>query len=77
MVEEEETKFEREKFTCKQVFKKFLFYYWDGISFFGFADYKIKRMRGIPAGWFDKFTHPKNLIMYLVNTSIMAWILIT
>ena len=77
MVESTVTKFEKDKFTAKQIIKKFLFYYWDGISFFGFGDYKLRRMRGVAPGWFDKFTHPKNLIMYLVNTSIMCWILYT
>ena len=35
---------EMEKPTYMFLIKKFIFYHWDGIGFFGYANYKLPRM---------------------------------
>ena len=34
---------------------KYCFLLWDGLGFFGTDTYKLARLRGHKAGWFDKF----------------------
>ena len=63
------------KYSFKDLLKKAIWFYYDGIAFFGFADHKLARARGQPASVFDKFLHPKTAIMWLVNFCILIWIL--
>ena len=33
----------------------YVFDLWDGIHFFGFAHYKLRRQKGQPPRWYDRF----------------------
>lgn len=54
-----------------------MWFYWDGIAFFGFADFKLPRIMGKKPGFFDKFTSVKNLIIYTMMIGVLAYILIS
>ena len=51
-----------------EVFKKAAFHYWDGIGFFGFAHFKLERLKGPKwaPGWTTKLKDTVSIIQNLI-----------
>lgn len=60
--DDRETTQKKPRFYCKSLKEVWLFLYpyllllWDGLSFFGFDDTKLDRLKGHPVTFFSKFT---------------------
>jgi hypothetical protein len=53
-----------------------VFFFYDGISFFGFSDYKLARIRGKSPGWCDKCQSIRLIVVYLLFIAIILYVLI-
>ena len=57
-------------------FKKFCFLIYDGISFFGFASYKLNRLKGQEPKWYDCFLDRQWLSVKLVTLYIIVHVVV-
>jgi hypothetical protein len=60
-----------------EIFKEFVFFYVDGIAFFGFADFKLKRILGHKKRICDKYSGFKNYLTYFIMFTFMLYIIIS
>lgn len=63
------------KISYWELFKNNVFFFYDGVAFFGFADYKLKRLKGNKPTYCDKFSTKHNIVMYLMAVSIVGWVM--
>ena len=56
--------------------KNFCFLIYDGISFFGFAGYKLKRLKGQEPKWYDRFFDRQWLSVNLVMLYIVLHVVV-
>ena len=54
---------------CCDTCEAYIFLLWDGLGFFGFANHKLTRLKGIKPRWYDKF---KNKYWVGFNLSFLA-----
>jgi|OM-RGC.v1.030109051 hypothetical protein len=58
-----------------QLLEQYLFWYYDGIAFFGFATYKLPRVLGKKPRYHDKIFSIKNCVVYGVWLYVLYQIL--
>ena len=58
-----------------QQFQTCLFLLWDDNVFFGFAHYKLPRLKGIKPRWYDRFKNPIWLLKMIMLAAVFAYIL--
>jgi len=56
---------------------KFVFFYFDGIAFFGFADFKLPRMLNKEPTFLDKFKSFKGITIHLSFAILLTFILVS
>ena len=64
-----------QQMTRWELFKRNVWYYWDGIAFFSFNDTKLSRMRGKPASYLDKLGSINVCIRGSIISVIVAMII--
>ena len=47
---------------CCSLLVEYIYLLWDGMTFFGFDDNKIKRLDGVKPRWYDRFTNKRWLL---------------
>ena len=57
--------------------KKYLFLMWDGITFFTFTIYKLKRLNGQSPTWRDRACHPYNWFIFVTFVTVAVYITIS
>ena len=67
---------EKPPFNCWGIFKKFAFFYNDGIAFFGLAAFKVPRLLGKAPGCLDKYKGPRGIFTYVLSFFLLVYILI-
>jgi hypothetical protein len=60
----------------QQSLKDQLFMIWDGLSFFGFAEWKLERVKGAPQRWHDRFTSKYWMVTYILGLALVMYVLI-
>jgi hypothetical protein len=60
----------------KERWQKYMFFFYDGVSFFGFADYKLGRIRGKSPSWCDK-CHSKAMIPLVFVIFIQVYVFVS
>ena len=66
-----------EKYSCWHLLNNFFFFYFDGIAFFGFADFKLRRLRGSPPSFFDRLFSPKFMLIKFGCLIVLIMILVS
>ena len=54
-----------------------MFIWWDGLSFFGFDDGKLDRIRRKPASVWDKCNSVQRLVMIILGLAVLVFVLFT
>lgn len=57
--------------------KKYMFFYWDGIGFFGYADYKLPRLHGRSPSYLDKLKSVKEILILSISSIVLITILVS
>ena len=57
--------------------KTYMFIWWDGLSFFGFDDGKLDRIRRKPASVWDKCNSVQRLVMIILGLTVLVFVLFT